>query len=101
MCIRDRPSAVPSDGWTRPQLALVRRRIHLMASVRCADLARRHGQCGAHRFWRPYRGGEFGMMVHAQPMAVPPGCHTANEVRCSQQCDDIFTDGRSGDQGLR
>eukprot|EP00969_Alexandrium_andersonii_P179986 7955420-Alexandrium_andersonii.AAC.1 len=34
-------------------------------------------------------------------MALPPGCHTAEEVRCTQQCDYNFADESTGDQGVR
>eukprot|EP00969_Alexandrium_andersonii_P249884 11043899-Alexandrium_andersonii.AAC.1 len=46
-----------------------------MASVRRADLARRHGQCGASRFRRPFRGGCSAEVTCTRSMAVPPGCH--------------------------
>eukprot|EP00969_Alexandrium_andersonii_P225766 9970337-Alexandrium_andersonii.AAC.1 len=57
-----------------------------MASVRCADLARRHGQCGAHRFWRPYRGGDTCMTQYISPVALLPGCHASDDVSCQEHC---------------
>eukprot|EP00969_Alexandrium_andersonii_P106319 4690610-Alexandrium_andersonii.AAC.1 len=44
-----------------------------MASIRCADLARRHGQCGTGRFWFPYRGGCSVDTASTPSMAMPPG----------------------------
>eukprot|EP00969_Alexandrium_andersonii_P065266 2875156-Alexandrium_andersonii.AAC.1 len=41
------PAAAPPGGWARPHLTRARRRIHLMAAIRRADLARRRGRIGA------------------------------------------------------
>eukprot|EP00969_Alexandrium_andersonii_P281408 12440698-Alexandrium_andersonii.AAC.1 len=41
------------------------------------------------------------MTVQARPMALPPGCRTADDVRCWQQCDRNFADVSFGDQGVR
>eukprot|EP00969_Alexandrium_andersonii_P225539 9960184-Alexandrium_andersonii.AAC.1 len=75
------PTAAPQGGWTRQHLVTLRRRLHLMASIRKADLARRHGQCGSSRFWQPYRGGsQHALTARNSSMAVQPGRHDCTTI---------------------
>eukprot|EP00969_Alexandrium_andersonii_P178873 7907949-Alexandrium_andersonii.AAC.1 len=55
-----------------------------MASIRKADLARRHGQCGSSRFWQPYRGGsQQAATGQGCTMAVLPGRLESSASTCA------------------
>eukprot|EP00969_Alexandrium_andersonii_P008377 365108-Alexandrium_andersonii.AAC.1 len=100
MCIRDSlrvgwPSEAPPGGWTRQHLVILRRRLHLMASIRKADLARRHGQCGSSRFWQPYRGGaQHATIAQDRTTAVQPGRRECSSSTCTSAAILVAHGGR-------